>query len=158
MSDLARIVALSAHVLAAERDRCLEVGCDAFAGKPITRDALLATAKRFLPATAGGKTDPLLSALAADPEIAPALEAFVYRLPARIIAMEAAVSGRNLDAVADLAHQLKGAAKSYGFASITDAAAALEGAAQRQEDVDRRLAELASLCRRARATDGETAF
>ncbi|HLY38078.1 MAG TPA: CHASE3 domain-containing protein [Candidatus Binatia bacterium] len=150
------IVALSAHVLAADRERCLEVGCDEFAGKPIGRHVLLATAKRFL-ARPHPHGEPLLSSFADDREIAPALGAFVGRLPTRIAAMEDAVAMRNLDAVADLAHQLKGAAKGYGFASITEAAAALEAAAQQQGDVDRRLAELAGLCRRARAAAGETA-
>jgi hypothetical protein len=49
---------------------------------------------------------------------------------------------------------LKGAAGSYGFAVITDAAFAVESAVRRQStvsQVEESLADLISLCRRARA-------
>ncbi|HTO71647.1 MAG TPA: response regulator, partial [Myxococcota bacterium] len=37
------IIALTAHALPSERQRCLEAGCDAFATKPLERVALLET-------------------------------------------------------------------------------------------------------------------
>jgi CheY-like chemotaxis protein len=37
------IIALTAHALPSERQRCLEAGCDAFATKPIERLLLLET-------------------------------------------------------------------------------------------------------------------
>jgi len=37
------IIALTAHALPSERDRCIEAGCDAFATKPIERVKLLET-------------------------------------------------------------------------------------------------------------------
>ena len=44
------IVALTAHSMASDRDRCLAAGCSDFATKPIRRDDLLATCARWLDA------------------------------------------------------------------------------------------------------------
>jgi CheY-like chemotaxis protein len=42
------IVALTAHAMAGERERCVEAGCDEFATKPIDRTRLFDTLARFL--------------------------------------------------------------------------------------------------------------
>ena len=46
------IIALTAHALPSERQRCLEAGCDAFATKPIERVVLLETIALHLAKTA----------------------------------------------------------------------------------------------------------
>ena len=142
------IVALTAHALEDERRKCLRTGCDGFATKPILRRALIEVARSYL-APAGGP--PVVSALAADAEVAGVLDGFVRRLPERLGAMERALGGRDLGTLADLAHQLKGAATSYGFPTITEAAAQLEAVAAARGEVERALAALADVCRRAAA-------
>ena len=42
------IVALTAHTMAGEREKCLAVGCDDYASKPIDRALLLAVVRRCL--------------------------------------------------------------------------------------------------------------
>jgi len=42
------IVALTAHALPSERQRCMDAGCDAFATKPLERLALLETIARHM--------------------------------------------------------------------------------------------------------------
>ncbi len=149
------IVALTAHAMEDERARCLGAGCDGFATKPILRRALIEVARAYL---APGHAAPLVSALAADAEIARLLDGFVGRLPERLGAMERALGARDLVGLADLAHQLKGAATGYGFPTITEAAAELEAVAAARGEVERALAALADVCRRAAARPaGETA-
>ena len=41
------IVALTAHSMPEERDRCLAIGCDEFQGKPVNRDMLLEAVRRL---------------------------------------------------------------------------------------------------------------
>jgi PAS domain S-box-containing protein len=50
----APIIALTAHALPSERQRCLEAGCNAFATKPIERLALLETIAQHAPKAGGG--------------------------------------------------------------------------------------------------------
>ena len=57
-------------------------------------------------------------------------------------------SNRDIPALTDLAHQLKGAAGSYGFRGITEAAHHLEATAKTQGDIEQTLAVLVALCRR----------
>ena len=148
------IVALTAHAMEDERARCLGAGCDGFATKPILRRTLIEVARAYL---APGGAAPLVSALAADAEIARLLDGFVGRLPERLGAMERALGARDLVGLADLAHQLKGAATGYGFPTITEAAAELEAVAAARGEVERALAALADVCRRAAARPaGET--
>ncbi len=42
------VIALTAHVMAADRQKCLEAGCDDFVTKPINRARLLETVGRYL--------------------------------------------------------------------------------------------------------------
>jgi signal transduction histidine kinase/CheY-like chemotaxis protein len=53
----APIIALTAHALPSERQRCIEAGCDAFATKPIERVVLLETIARHLAKPPEGPID-----------------------------------------------------------------------------------------------------
>ena len=94
----------------------------------------------------------LISDLADDPDLADLVEEFVAELPARVQALEQACADADLDALARLAHQLKGSAGGYGFPSITEVAAELEQRAKATEGIDAvtdALRQLVHLCRSA---------
>ncbi len=93
------------------------------------------------------------SSLAADPLLGELVEMFVQEMPDRISGLENLARSRDWEELARTAHQLKGAAGSYGFHSLTPLAARLEHAAKdgrQEEEILASLNELLDLCRRVR--------
>jgi histidine phosphotransfer protein HptB len=97
----------------------------------------------------------LVSDLAGDSDLAELIALFVEELPKRAEAMQQAMEAADLDRLSMLAHQLKGAAGSYGFSTITGVARTVEQAAKSRcplEQLTVEVNELAAMCRSARAT------
>ncbi len=69
---------------------------------------------------------PLYSELARDETMRDLLESFVAQLPSRAAAMTVACRSGDMKQLKLLAHQLKGAAGSYGFLPISEACRQLE--------------------------------
>jgi HPt (histidine-containing phosphotransfer) domain-containing protein len=94
------------------------------------------------------------STLVNDPDLAEIVAMFVDEMPARLRDLQAQAGCANWDQLARLAHQLKGAAGSYGFDHITPFAARLEKAVRNgepQASVHAAVEELVDACGRVRA-------
>jgi HPt (histidine-containing phosphotransfer) domain-containing protein len=99
------------------------------------------------------ETEPLYSRLSADPDLSEVVEMFVEEMRDRVAAMLDQFRASDWEGLRRAAHQLKGAAGSYGFDPISPCAGRLEKAiregepeAQIREAVD----ALVEMCNRAR--------
>jgi HPt (histidine-containing phosphotransfer) domain-containing protein len=93
------------------------------------------------------------SRLASDPDLSDIVEMFVEEMPERVANLLSQLDSGDIEALRRTAHQLKGAAGSYGFDIISPSAAKVE-AAIRDGESEQRLREtvdaLVDLCKRAR--------
>lgn len=150
------IVALTAHAMADDRQKCLAAGCNDYVSKPIDRVVLLAACARWIEASDVAPV--LLSELRDDPDMGDIVAQFVRGLPARLDTIAASLATNDLEEVARRAHQMKGAAGGYGFPTISDAAREVEAcarAARGGSDAQRVFDALVVLCHAAvRGCDG----
>lgn len=152
------IIALTAHAISGDRDRCLAVGMDDYLSKPFTREGLITVLNRWLP-TASPVTQESATARPAmrSPEAAASIDQSVLEriralersgapgLVARLAAlylqdapnliarMKQAVDGRDCEALRAAAHTLKSSSANVGAMKLHGLCRDLEAAAREHQ-------------------------
>ena len=96
----------------------------------------------------------LYSGLAADPDLGDIVDMFVEEMPQRVATLSEMLHAADWEGLRRIAHQLKGAAGSYGFDPISPSAGRVESVIQDGESEQRireTVEELIDLCNRARS-------
>jgi signal transduction histidine kinase/DNA-binding response OmpR family regulator len=135
-----RIVALTAHAMAGDRERYLGAGMDGYLSKPIDSGMLFAAVELRQP-LADGRPRPsegqfpaasplgveeMRRRLGSDELVAEVTEMFLVDYPARLAQIRDAVAARDRDAIRTAAHALKGAAGNLSATPVVECAGTLE--------------------------------
>ncbi len=144
------IVAITAHAMKGDEEKCRAAGMDDYLAKPIDRERLDTCLERYLPSTnstgtspaiqepptqAGGAGDPvdwkaLLDSIDGDAGFANELVvAFIGTANRELAGIAAALAASDAARMRDAAHTLKGASANLRAAAATAAASRLEAAA-----------------------------
>ncbi len=147
------IIAMTAHAMQGDRDRCLKVGMDAYIAKPVQGDELIEMVERVSVTAFQEKVMPSASVPVFDRQealgrfqgddglLAELAELFLKDSPRQVAEIRSAIQREDFPGIERAAHSLKGSVVNFAARHSVDAALKLEKSANRGD-----LAECQSLC------------
>jgi two-component system, sensor histidine kinase and response regulator len=138
------IIAMTAHAMKGDRERCLEAGMDGYVSKPIRKRELLDEMSRYVPAAAATRTlaasgslqdgsgpsidwDRALKTVDGDADLLrDVIQDTLSEAPELLRQLDAALAAGNAEDARRLGHTLKGAGRLFHFDALLDSAGAVE--------------------------------
>lgn len=142
------VIAMTAHAMQGDKERCLAMGFDGYISKPITREALVAELNRVshepqsqpeaAPVDDGLPTEAaLLEQCGGDPQLVTELMSIFKEEIASLVAeIEQAIVGQDREALRRAAHKLRGEAITLDFNRLGELLRQLETGAKTLSDAD----------------------
>jgi signal transduction histidine kinase/CheY-like chemotaxis protein/HPt (histidine-containing phosphotransfer) domain-containing protein len=146
------IIALTAHALKEDRDRCLQAGMDDYISKPVLPNDLYEIIQRQLSRVENKSAklgtnadvtdleldfDVILSGVAGDEDLLKdVIEVFIQRCPDQLDDVKAAAKKGDHEALSIAAHTLKGSLRQFGPGPAADAAFSIEKLGRAQQLTD----------------------
>ncbi len=121
------IIAMTAHAMTGDREKCLACGCTSYISKPFKAEQLTEEVIRHLEQAASPRKRPLYPAQQLINDLIPEL---IEMLQSMIDDLISAIELRNLEMVQNIGHDIKGTAGMYGFMEISRVAGEIEQAAR----------------------------
>jgi PAS domain S-box-containing protein len=125
------IIAMTAHALAGDREKCLRAGMDDYLSKPVRTEELDPVLERWLPLPGAPAAlidhERLRSLSEVGPEmITQLIDVFARSTPPLLAELSAAVTSSDDDARRRLAHKLRGGSEAVGALRLSELAGRLE--------------------------------
>ncbi len=136
------IVAMTAHALEGDRDKCLKAGMDDYIAKPVTEGLLVTTIERWAPSGEAVSVpeepvgDPSRVRVIAKEGLEDLIPEYLANCTRSIVELADAVARKDLATVRGIGHGMKGCGTGYGFAAITDFGRSIEYAAAGNDEAE----------------------